>query len=63
MARPDASVSLSALARLGFAELSDAATALAELESLLERPRAELLAGAVAWATARPVLEDDAPGD
>lgn len=48
MARPDASVSLSALARLGFAELSDAATALAELESLLERPRAELLEGAAA---------------
>lgn len=24
---------------------------------------AGLLAGAVAWATARPVLEDDAPGD
>ena len=48
MARPDASVSLSALARLGFAELSEAAASLAELESLLGVPRAMLLEAAVA---------------
>lgn len=45
MARPDASVSLSALARIGFSELSEAAASLAELESLLGRPRAGLLDG------------------
>ncbi|MGX1585767.1 bifunctional [glutamine synthetase] adenylyltransferase/[glutamine synthetase]-adenylyl-L-tyrosine phosphorylase [Microbacterium sp. NPDC055502] len=45
MARPDASVSLSALARIGFSELSEAAASLAELESLLDRPRAGLLDG------------------
>ncbi|MBP3978550.1 bifunctional [glutamine synthetase] adenylyltransferase/[glutamine synthetase]-adenylyl-L-tyrosine phosphorylase [Microbacterium sp. BLY] len=48
MARPDASVSLSALARLGFAELSEAAESLAELETLLGVPRAALLDAAVA---------------
>ncbi|WP_431806145.1 bifunctional [glutamine synthetase] adenylyltransferase/[glutamine synthetase]-adenylyl-L-tyrosine phosphorylase [Microbacterium paraoxydans] len=45
MARPDAAVSLSALARIGFSELSDAAASLAELEALLGRPRAGLLDG------------------
>ncbi len=48
MARPDASVSLSALARLGFAELSEAAASLAELESLLDVPRTMLLEASVA---------------
>ena len=43
MARPDDSVSLSALARLGFAELSDAAASLSELATILERPREVLL--------------------
>lgn len=43
MARPDDSVSLSALARLGFAELSEAAAALTELSSILDRPRSVLL--------------------
>ena len=41
MARPDDSVSLSALARLGFAELSEAAAALTELSGILDRPRTE----------------------
>ena len=48
MARSDDSVSLSALARLGFAELSDAAANLAELADLLGVDRATLLDGAVA---------------
>lgn len=48
MARTDDSVSLSALARLGFAELSDAAANLAELAGLLGVDRATLLDGAVA---------------
>ncbi|WP_337026645.1 bifunctional [glutamine synthetase] adenylyltransferase/[glutamine synthetase]-adenylyl-L-tyrosine phosphorylase [Microbacterium sp. LB16] len=43
MARPDDSVSLSALARLGFAELSDAAASLSELATILDRPREVLL--------------------
>ena len=43
MARPDDSVSLSALARLGFAELSDAAASLSELAGILDRPRDVLL--------------------
>ncbi|MGN7965280.1 bifunctional [glutamine synthetase] adenylyltransferase/[glutamine synthetase]-adenylyl-L-tyrosine phosphorylase [Microbacterium sp. 22179] len=43
MARPDDSFSLSALARLGFDELGEAAEALAELAELLGRSRAELL--------------------
>jgi len=43
MARPDDSVSLSALARLGFAELSEAAAGLAELATILDRPRSVLL--------------------
>lgn len=46
MARPDDSVSLSALARLGFAELSEAADGLSELAELLQRPRATLIQGA-----------------
>ncbi|MFC9985302.1 bifunctional [glutamine synthetase] adenylyltransferase/[glutamine synthetase]-adenylyl-L-tyrosine phosphorylase [Microbacterium keratanolyticum] len=46
MARPDGSVSLSALARLGFAELSAASSALDELSTLLDIPRATLLEGA-----------------
>ncbi|MCK2036928.1 bifunctional [glutamine synthetase] adenylyltransferase/[glutamine synthetase]-adenylyl-L-tyrosine phosphorylase [Microbacterium sp. SSW1-49] len=46
MARPDDSVSLSALARLGFAELSEAAAELAELSTILGVPRAEILDGA-----------------
>ncbi|WP_223586355.1 bifunctional [glutamine synthetase] adenylyltransferase/[glutamine synthetase]-adenylyl-L-tyrosine phosphorylase [Microbacterium sp. OVT16B] len=46
MARSDDSVSLSALARLGFAELSEAAASLAELSTLLGIERAELLDGA-----------------
>ncbi|WP_312169919.1 bifunctional [glutamine synthetase] adenylyltransferase/[glutamine synthetase]-adenylyl-L-tyrosine phosphorylase [Microbacterium sp.] len=48
MARTDDSVSLSALARLGFAELSDAAANLAELAGLLGVDRATVLDGAVA---------------
>lgn len=48
MARPDDSVSLSALARLGFAELGDASAALTELGELVGRPRAELLRDASA---------------
>ncbi|MBT2486069.1 MULTISPECIES: bifunctional [glutamine synthetase] adenylyltransferase/[glutamine synthetase]-adenylyl-L-tyrosine phosphorylase [unclassified Microbacterium] len=48
MARPDDSVSLSALARLGFAELSEAAASLAELANLVERPRPSVLDGASA---------------
>lgn len=43
MARPDDSVSLSALARLGFAELSAAAACLSELAALMDRPRSTLL--------------------
>ncbi|HWS52335.1 MAG TPA: bifunctional [glutamine synthetase] adenylyltransferase/[glutamine synthetase]-adenylyl-L-tyrosine phosphorylase [Microbacterium sp.] len=43
MARPDGSVSLSALARLGFADLSDAAATLTELSTLLGRERSLLL--------------------
>ncbi|MFY9714326.1 MAG: bifunctional [glutamine synthetase] adenylyltransferase/[glutamine synthetase]-adenylyl-L-tyrosine phosphorylase [Microbacterium sp.] len=43
MARLDDSVSLSALARLGFAELSTAADSLSELAALLGRERALLL--------------------
>ncbi|MBO9625746.1 MAG: bifunctional [glutamine synthetase] adenylyltransferase/[glutamine synthetase]-adenylyl-L-tyrosine phosphorylase [Microbacterium sp.] len=46
MARSDDSVSLSALARLGFAELSEAAGSLAELATLVGSDRAELLDGA-----------------
>ena len=46
MARPDDSVSLSALARLGFDELVEARTALAELAELVGKDRASLLAGA-----------------
>ncbi len=46
MARPDDSVSLSALARLGFDELGEARAALAELAELVGRDRAALLAGA-----------------
>ncbi|WP_309102715.1 bifunctional [glutamine synthetase] adenylyltransferase/[glutamine synthetase]-adenylyl-L-tyrosine phosphorylase [Microbacterium sp.] len=43
MARPDGSVSLSALARLGFADLSEAAAGLTELSTLLGRERSLLL--------------------
>ncbi|MBO0979155.1 bifunctional [glutamine synthetase] adenylyltransferase/[glutamine synthetase]-adenylyl-L-tyrosine phosphorylase [Microbacterium sp. SD291] len=46
MARSDDSVSLSALARLGFAELTEAAAGLAELATLLGIERATLLDGA-----------------
>ncbi|PVE95556.1 bifunctional [glutamine synthetase] adenylyltransferase/[glutamine synthetase]-adenylyl-L-tyrosine phosphorylase [Microbacterium sp. TPD7012] len=46
MARPDDSVSLSALARLGFAELSEAAASLSELATILDMPRSSLLEGA-----------------
>ncbi|WEK59925.1 MAG: bifunctional [glutamine synthetase] adenylyltransferase/[glutamine synthetase]-adenylyl-L-tyrosine phosphorylase [Candidatus Microbacterium colombiense] len=46
MARPDDSVSLSALARLGFSELSEAAADLAELAEILGIPRSEILDGA-----------------
>lgn len=48
MARSDDSVSLSALARLGFAELSEAAASLDELAGLLGLDRAALLDGAQA---------------
>ncbi|WP_435745122.1 bifunctional [glutamine synthetase] adenylyltransferase/[glutamine synthetase]-adenylyl-L-tyrosine phosphorylase [Microbacterium sp. PMB16] len=43
MARPDDSVSLSALARLGFSELSEAAASLSELADILGLSRALLL--------------------
>ncbi|WP_262001027.1 bifunctional [glutamine synthetase] adenylyltransferase/[glutamine synthetase]-adenylyl-L-tyrosine phosphorylase [Microbacterium sp. Mcb102] len=46
MARPDDSVSLSALARLGFAELSEAAASLSELATVLGISRSSLLEGA-----------------
>ncbi|MGH3692142.1 MAG: bifunctional [glutamine synthetase] adenylyltransferase/[glutamine synthetase]-adenylyl-L-tyrosine phosphorylase, partial [Microbacterium sp.] len=46
MARPDDSVSLSALARLGFAELSEAAASLSELATILDQPRSVLLEAA-----------------
>lgn len=46
MARPDDSVSLSALARLGFSELSEAAASLTELATTLDMSRASLLEGA-----------------
>lgn len=46
MARPDDSVSLSALARLGFDGLGEARSALAELAELVGRDRAALLDGA-----------------
>ncbi|MFS0851989.1 bifunctional [glutamine synthetase] adenylyltransferase/[glutamine synthetase]-adenylyl-L-tyrosine phosphorylase [Microbacterium sp. 179-I 3D4 NHS] len=46
MARPDDSVSLSALARLGFDDLGEAAASLAELADLVGRDRAGLLVGA-----------------
>jgi glutamate-ammonia-ligase adenylyltransferase len=46
MARSDESVSLSALARLGFAELSEAAASLDELAALLGLDRTALLDGA-----------------
>lgn len=48
MARPDDSVSLSALARLGFAELSEAAASLSELATALDISRSSLLEGAAA---------------
>ena len=48
MARSDDPVSLSALARLGFAELSEAAASLSELAEILGGDRAELLDGAEA---------------
>ncbi|REJ05575.1 bifunctional [glutamine synthetase] adenylyltransferase/[glutamine synthetase]-adenylyl-L-tyrosine phosphorylase [Microbacterium bovistercoris] len=48
MARQDESVSLSALARLGFAELSTASAALEELAELTGFSRAALLQGAIA---------------
>lgn len=48
MARPDASVSLSALARLGFVELTAASTALTELSELTGLARAELADGMAA---------------
>ncbi|MDQ0725327.1 bifunctional [glutamine synthetase] adenylyltransferase/[glutamine synthetase]-adenylyl-L-tyrosine phosphorylase [Microbacterium sp. W4I20] len=43
MARPDDSVSLSALARLGFSELSEAAASLSELAEILDLSRSLLL--------------------
>lgn len=46
MARPDDSVSLSALARIGFSELSEAAAELSELATILDVTRAEILDGA-----------------
>ncbi|MHC9044178.1 bifunctional [glutamine synthetase] adenylyltransferase/[glutamine synthetase]-adenylyl-L-tyrosine phosphorylase [Microbacterium saperdae] len=46
MARPDDSVSLSALARLGFSELSEAAAELTELATILGASRSEILDGA-----------------
>ncbi|MFD5214952.1 bifunctional [glutamine synthetase] adenylyltransferase/[glutamine synthetase]-adenylyl-L-tyrosine phosphorylase [Microbacterium sp. NPDC058345] len=48
MARPDASVSLSALARLGFVDLSAASAALTELSELTGLDRAELVEGLTA---------------
>ncbi|HTN56514.1 MAG TPA: bifunctional [glutamine synthetase] adenylyltransferase/[glutamine synthetase]-adenylyl-L-tyrosine phosphorylase [Microbacterium sp.] len=48
MARPDASVSLSALARLGFVELTAASADLTELSELTGIDRAELADGMVA---------------
>ncbi|MGB3377017.1 MAG: hypothetical protein WBA87_17980, partial [Microbacterium sp.] len=45
MARPDASVSLSALARLGFVELAAASADLTELSELTGIERAELADG------------------
>ncbi|WP_309129814.1 bifunctional [glutamine synthetase] adenylyltransferase/[glutamine synthetase]-adenylyl-L-tyrosine phosphorylase [Microbacterium sp.] len=48
MARPDASVSLSALARLGFVELSAASAALTELSELTGLDRAVLVDGLTA---------------
>ena len=48
MARPEASVSLSALARLGFDELSAASAGLDELAELTGLSRAELVDGAAA---------------
>ncbi|HWU27724.1 MAG TPA: hypothetical protein VN041_01345, partial [Microbacterium sp.] len=45
MARPDASVSLSALARLGFVELTAASAALTELAELTGLERADLVEG------------------
>lgn len=48
MARPDASASLSALARLGFDELTVASAALTELSDLTGINRAELLEGLTA---------------
>ena len=48
MARPDDSVSLSALARLGFADLSGAAAALSELAELTGVDRAVLVGGSSA---------------
>ncbi|MFJ4175789.1 bifunctional [glutamine synthetase] adenylyltransferase/[glutamine synthetase]-adenylyl-L-tyrosine phosphorylase [Microbacterium sp. NPDC089696] len=48
MARSDDSVSLSALARLGFAELSEASANLTELADILGRDRAALVAEASA---------------
>lgn len=46
MARPDDSVSLSALARLGFDDLGEAAACLTELADLLGRERSAVLTGA-----------------
>ena len=48
MARPDASVSLSALARLGFVELTSASADLTELAELTGLERAELAEGMIA---------------
>lgn len=48
MARPDASVSLSALARLGFVELSAASAALTELAELTGLERGDLVEGLTA---------------
>lgn len=48
MSRPDASVSLSALARLGFDELSEASAGLTELSELTGLDRAVLVEGLVA---------------
>src|SRR5690606_39971693 len=48
MARPDASVSLSALARLGFVELTAASADLTELSELTGIERAELADGMTA---------------
>src|SRR5690606_38207627 len=48
MARPDASISLSALARLGFVELTSASADLTELSELTGLERAQLADGMVA---------------